>query len=356
MSPLADRSVSTIIPTSHFDYLGRTPLARSAAQIRRANQLDALAAALPMASADCHTEVLTDADGPSSSISPIPGWALICFAPSPLTPAASKRGAGPQPGSPLLACRTGTRSEVSRSSHVDPDQKAVNSADGMPDDVMEELRRRKILKVDGPHAPKIVSRRLSHWLTQYQRKGVGGCLTIQESGKPFVWRLKASARDPHRKSRKPVTRDVLDRLLCSCKDPKAVDLRDRASLLIAFAARGRSRSEIASLRHSQIRKVEPMKVRTKAPLSYHTPHPDNPWANKNDLCWGWCILFAAARAAEGPDQWMQHSGIVAWLIFREVLILKKRCQMVSLGSTDFSAHGLRSGFLRQAARNGILPG
>jgi hypothetical protein len=62
VSPLADHSVSIIIPTSHFDHPGGTPLASSASQNRRAKQLDALAAVLPMASADRYAEVLTDAD------------------------------------------------------------------------------------------------------------------------------------------------------------------------------------------------------------------------------------------------------------------------------------------------------
>jgi hypothetical protein len=54
----------------------------------------------------------------------------------------------------------------------DPDQKAVDPAHGMPGDVIEELRQRKILKVNGPHAPKTVSRRLSNWSTLHQWKGV----------------------------------------------------------------------------------------------------------------------------------------------------------------------------------------
>ena len=42
--------------------MGQTPLANSASQVRRATQLDALAAVLPMAAADRYAEVLTDAD------------------------------------------------------------------------------------------------------------------------------------------------------------------------------------------------------------------------------------------------------------------------------------------------------
>jgi hypothetical protein len=60
--PLEDLSVSIINPTSHFDRPGPTLLASSASQIRRAKQLNALAAVLPMALADRYAEVLTDAD------------------------------------------------------------------------------------------------------------------------------------------------------------------------------------------------------------------------------------------------------------------------------------------------------
>jgi integrase len=35
------------------------------------------------------------------------------------------------------------------------------------------------------------------------------------------------------------------------------------------------------------------------------------------------------------------------------LILKKRCRMAGLDPADFSAHGLRSGFMTQAGRDGI---
>ena len=54
----------------------------------------------------------------------------------------------------------------------DPDQKTINPAHGMPDDIAEDLWDRKILKVKGPHAPKTVSRRLSNWSTLHQWKGV----------------------------------------------------------------------------------------------------------------------------------------------------------------------------------------
>jgi integrase len=48
--------------------------------------------------------------------------------------------------------------------------------------------------------------------------------------------MRASNREPQRKSREPVSRDVLERLLASCGGSRALDIRDRAILLVAFAA------------------------------------------------------------------------------------------------------------------------
>jgi integrase len=67
---------------------------------------------------------------------------------------------------------------------------------------------------------------------------------------------------------------------------------------------------------------------------------------------------------------MQAANITSEPIFREVrkdgsigansltpqsvnLILKKRCRTAGVDPADFSAHGLRSGFMTQAGRDGI---
>ena len=82
------------------------------------------------------------------------------------------------------------------------------------------------------------------------------------------------------------------------------------------------------------------------------------------------FVFAAGRAAIALHEWMQAANITSGPIFREVrkdgsigpnsltpqsvnLILKKRCRMAGLDPAEFSAHGLRSGFMTQAARDGI---
>lgn len=83
--------------------------------------------------------------------------------------------------------------------------------------------------------------------------------------------MKASPREPQGKSRRKATCDVLERLLATCGGSKAIDLCDRTILLIGFAAGGRPRSEGATLRHSQINVVDPIKLRPADPVSPAVP-------------------------------------------------------------------------------------
>ena len=81
-------------------------------------------------------------------------------------------------------------------------------------------------------------------------------------------------------------------------------------------------------------------------------------------------MFAAGRVAVALHDWMHFAEITSGPIFREIrkdgsiatnqltprlvnLILKKRCRMAGLDPAEFSAHGLRSGFMTQAERDGI---
>jgi integrase len=347
-------------------------LANSASQVRRAKQLDALSAVLPMAAADRYAEVLTDADvatlkhladtgmgantlrALASDLAYLEAWCR----------AATGRPL-PWPADPELALKFIAH-------HLwDPDQKTIDPAHGMPDDVVEDLWARKILKVRGPHAPKTVSRRLSHWSTLHQWKGVEPPFDHPGIRKALRLAMKASGREPQRKSRKPVTRDVLERLLATCSGSRAIDLRDRAILLVAFAAGGRRRSEVATLRHSQISVVDPIKLRPADPASLTVPCVRIALGRTKTTTAGQgTFVFAAGRAAVTLHEWMHAANITSGPIFREVrkdgsiganpltpqsvnLILKKRCRMAGLDPADFSAHGLRSGFMTQAGRDGI---
>ena len=81
-------------------------------------------------------------------------------------------------------------------------------------------------------------------------------------------------------------------------------------------------------------------------------------------------MFAAGRAAIALHEWMQTANITSGTIFSEAredgsigansltpqsvnLMFKKRCRMAGMDPTDLSAHGLRSGLMMQAEREGI---
>jgi integrase len=241
----------------------------------------------------------------------------------------------------------------------------------MPEAVMAALQGRGLLRVQGPHAPKTVSRRLSHWSTLHQWKGAEPPFDHPGIRKALRLAMKASQRPPQRKSRKPVTRDVLDRLLATCEGSRMIDLRDRAMLLVAFAAGGRRRSEVASLRHAQISEAEPIRLRSSDPTSPMVPCVRIALGRTKTTTAGQgAYVFAAGRAAVALQDWIEAAGITAGAVFREVrkdgtvgegalspqsvnLIVKKRCERAGLNPTEFSAHGLRSGFMTQAGRDGI---
>jgi integrase len=242
---------------------------------------------------------------------------------------------------------------------------------GMPDPVQADLYLRGLLKVDGPHAPATVRRRLASWSTLHQWRGLATPLNTPGVRKAVALAVRASSRERGRKSRRAVTRDILTRLLASCATGKLVDLRDQALLVVAFASGGRRRSEIARLRVEQL--VE------------ETPVPSNPRDVTSPPLP--CISIRLGRTKTGSGEedqrvvivgrpvdmlkaWIHRAGITKGPVFRRIdrwgtlqeraltpqsvnLILKKRIAGAGLDPRDYSAHGLRSGFLTEAARRGI---
>src|SRR3546814_13952110 len=69
---------------------------------------------------------------------------------------------------------------------------------------------------------------------------------------------KAEERPRVRKSRRAITRTILEDLLDTCADGGPAALRDRALLLVAFGSGGRRRSGLATLKVEQL--VEELSV------------------------------------------------------------------------------------------------
>ena len=341
-------------------------------ETRRALQLDALAAILPMDRRDRLAAILTDDDvatlkhlaregmgenslrALASDLAYLEAWALAATL-SPL----------PWPAPEDLALKFVAH-------HLwDPARRETDAAHGMPAEVTAALVAGGALRVSGPHAPSTVKRRLASWSTLHRWRGVTGPFAAPALRSAVRLAVRASLRPRRRKSRRAVTRDILDRLLSTCRSDRLADARDRALLLIAFGSGGRRRSELATLRVAQLSDEAPIPV-----------DPDDPQSPRLS-----CMTIALGRTkTAGADDdsrvllvgppvdalrlWLAGADIAKGPVFRALdrwgalgaraltpqavnAIVKRRCVLAGLDPKDYSAHGLRSGYLTEAARSGV---
>ena len=349
-----------------------TALLSAELETRRALQLDALSAILPLERRDQLAKILTDDDvatlrhlaqegmgenslrALASDLAYLEAWALAS-AGSPL----------PWPAPEALVLKFVAQ-------HLwDPAQRESDPGHGMPEEVAARLRLEGHLRVAGPHAPATVKRRLAHWATLHRWKGLLGPFAVPSLRTALRLAVRASSRPRRRKSQRAVTREILDRLLATCRSDRLSDTRDRALLLIAFGSGGRRRSEVARLRVEQLSEEAPV------PLD-----PDDPNSTRLPCL---TITLGKTKTAQADDdarvlivgppvealrEWLERANIGKGAVFRSInrwdglsdraltpqavnLILKRRCAEAGLDPLAFSAHGLRSGYLTEAARNGV---
>jgi integrase len=341
-------------------------------QTRRALELHAFAAILPIDRRDRLAELLTDDDvetlkhlaregmgkntlrALASDLAYLEAWALA--------------GTGqplPWPAGEVLLLKFVAH-------HLwDPTEREADERHGMPADVAYTLRAGGLLRTEGPHAPDTVRRRLASWSTLHRWRGLEGPFASLALRSALRLAVRASGRPRRRKSERAVTRDILDRLTATCRSDQLVDVRDLAILMAAFASGGRRRSEIAGLRLEQLRDEPRVLSDPGDPAS--TPLP--------------CISIRIGRTKTteaddggkalmiGPPvvalkAWIERAKIARGPIFRAIdrwgtleeralspqsvnLIVKRRCAAAALDPREFSAHGLRSGYLTEAARQGV---
>jgi integrase len=252
----------------------------------------------------------------------------------------------------------------------DPAEHETDPQHGMPAEVAAELREALLLRTDGRHAPSTVKRRLANWGTLHRWKGQVGPFHSPSLRTAVRLAVQASTRPRQRKSKRAVTRDVLDRLLATCRSDRLVDTRDLAILLLAFASGGRRRSEVARLR------VEQTSEEPAVPLDPQDPHsPTLPCLAIQLGRTKTAVVDEARRVllvgppVEALRVWLERADISKGPIFRAIdrwealeeraltpqsinLIVKRRCAMAGLEPREFSAHGLRSGYLTEASRQG----
>jgi len=344
----------------------------SDSETRRALQLDALSAILPMERRDRLAELLTDDDvatlkhlaregmgentlrALASDLAYLEGWAKAATG-APL----------PWPAPESLALKYVAH-------HLwDPSAREADPQHGMPAEVATELREALLLRSDGPHAPSTVKRRVANWGTLHRWKGQEGPFHAPSLRAALRLAVRASVRPRQRKSKRAVTRDVLDRLLATCRSDRLVDTRDLAILLLAFASGGRRRSEVARLR------VEQITDEPAVPLDPKDPHsPTLPCVaiqlgrTKTGVADEARRVLLVGPPVEALREWLERADVAKGPIFRAIdrwealeeraltpqsinLIVKRRCAMAGLEPREFSAHGLRSGYLTEASRQGV---
>ncbi|NVP58520.1 site-specific integrase [Mycoplana rhizolycopersici] len=253
----------------------------------------------------------------------------------------------------------------------DPARREDDLSHGMPAEVEVGLRSQRLLRVDGPHAPATVRRRLTSWSILTRWRGLTGAFSAPSLKSALRLAVRATGRPRQRRSMGAVTADVLAQLLSTCAGDRLVDIRDHAILLTAFASGGRRRSEIANLRVEDLVEEEPVHATPDDPASPPLPclairlgrtKTTGPDDDARSLMIG--------RPVEALKRWLQEGRIDSGPVFRRIdqwgnvdrralspqsinLILKTRCAKAGLDPGKFSAHGLRSGYLTEAANRGI---
>jgi integrase len=127
------------------------------------------------------------------------------------------------------------------------------------------------MRSDGPHDPNTVRRRLASWSTLHRWKGIEGPFAAPSLRSALCLAVRASPRTRPRKSKRAVTRDVLNRLFATCATDRLADTRNLAILLLAFPSGGRRCSEVARLRIEQLTNEPPARLDPRDPKSAMLP-------------------------------------------------------------------------------------
>lgn len=208
-------------------------------------------------------------------------------------------------------------------------------------------------------SPSTLDRRIASWLAFHQMKNLASPFQAPQVKQARAKARRAAARPPAPKSRHPITRDILEQMLATCGGSRR-DCRDRALLMLGWASGGRRRSEITALMREDVSLKEVDKrgvvwlslLETKTTQKGETPR-----------------LVLKGRAAQALVHWIEVGQISDGPLFRPVSkadrvlkrrlspdaiyqIVKHRLQLAGLPEDFASPHGLRAGFLTQAALDG----
>jgi integrase len=225
--------------------------------------------------------------------------------------------------------------------------------------VAEVMIERGLRKTLSCPAPSTLDRRIASWRAFHRMRNLPSPFESPLLRDARSKARRAAARPAARKSANPVTRDVLEALLTACGSDLR-GLRDRAILCLGWASGGRRRSEISELDLDDLDRssfAETGAIRFTMRGSKTTTTGKTP------------SLILQGRAAWIVEAWIVESRLTNGPLFRpmskagKVLsrrlspdgvasILKARLADAGFEDGFATPHGLRSGFLTQAALDG----
>jgi integrase len=232
-------------------------------------------------------------------------------------------------------------------------------------EVLIDLGRRKSL---APQSAATIERRLASWRKLHQLQGVEGPFAdplVRETLRILRRALRGRHGRP-KKSANAIDRALLDRLHAA-RAPGLKGVRNAALIEVAWASGGRRRSEMTALRvedldRSAFAETGCIGIRL-AGTKTHRGATIPP------------LLEVRGRAARALDLWLRAAGVTDGPVFRGLTrggqgrtvrvldtpmsgeairrAIKETLVAAGLPPEHASPHGLRSGFITEAARQGV---
>ena len=246
----------------------------------------------------------------------------------------------------------------------DVEERRRNPAHGMPAAVEQTLIERGIKRNPGPSARATVVRRLSTIDRIHNRRGhpsPGAEPTVRAALKET--RLIGRTRKQRHHSQRAMTASVLDLVLQQIDPSTLQGMRDRAMILAAWASGGRRRSEIASLQFEDLERVQVPSPEGEAAQDAYLWHLYDSKTGKGDH---FTVPLRDPEAVDALKTWITAAPIVEGPVFRRLnrngkplvhgltaasinVIIKRYAEMAGVPAGELTSHGIRSGFLTQAA-------
>ena len=249
----------------------------------------------------------------------------------------------------------------------DAQMREINTRHGMPQSVFVALCETGRLSGALPHAPSTVRRRISQWKRLHVAKGLNHEFDNAQIRAALKAAVKSSDHKILKKSAKPITRSIIEKMAATFDIYRVRGRRDKALLYVGFASGGRRRSELCALRIEDIKDVSIDKQNLIFEIYLRSAKRIS--ADDSET------IMVSGKAARALEDWLkdlqQEFGAKGeGAIFRSINrwgalgknamtpaavndIIKRAIIDAGLDPEDYSAHGLRSGFMTEARNQGI---